>query len=131
MIIGSVHSRKPKTAGLLNLVIRNRYIILLGSQAVRYRRELYAFQKYEILNEIVAMDNRWLWVRGTITTPGSGDVPAACTLHRVMVTKGKETVDPLSLLRELGFKGEVPSPKEDPEIRGFLTWDDEVKAREK
>jgi len=121
-------SRATTTAGLLRAALRHRYVFLLGSQAVRYRRELKALQAFEIENEVIAADDKWLWVRGTVLTRDRQT--AAATLHRVMLKRGRDTVDPKDFFAHAGIRARLPLPNDVPEIAGFLEWDASIKSRE-
>jgi acyl-CoA thioesterase FadM len=121
-------------SGLLGVALRNRWTFLLGSQAVRYRREMKAFSPYRLETTILAMDDSWLWLGCQIACPAGSHgeaVQCARSLHRVLVKSRGRTVPPKTVLEALNAQRELlpdlPRPEQVKEIQGFLQWDSAVK----
>ena len=48
--------------GLAGYVIRNKYIPVLSSSAMRYRLPLLPFQKYDLSTRIICWDDKWVFM---------------------------------------------------------------------
>lgn len=109
---------------LLQASIKNRYAFMIGSQAVRYRHEIRAFQPYEVHTDIIAQDNSWIWLRHTVHADSK---MCGHVLVRVIVKQGRDTVPPSTILRLAGVDpSTVGTPDKSSEIMGFLEWDSDV-----
>lgn len=100
---------------------------MLGSQAVRYRHEIMAFQKFKIETNIVAADESWIWIRHTFI---SNERIAAHVLARVIIKQGRKTVNPKEMFSLVGLDAAtIPKPEAIKEVQEFLAWDADVKEQ--
>jgi acyl-CoA thioesterase FadM len=137
--------------GLLTPAVKNRWMFLIGSQAVRYRHEIKFMEKFDIRTQVIAYDEKgWFWFHHRFfiadknkgnTTDHHNNVLAAHVLSRILVKnmKTRKTVLPTELLKTIGASNTIPlvdatllssSPSQifhQEEIQAFLKWDDVVK----
>ena len=126
LILACEFSRWNFIAGtdLLGAAIKNRWAFMVGSQAVRYRFEIGAFEKFEVHTDIIACDESWLWVRHVVNSKGR---KSAHCLTRVIIKSGRDTVPPSKVLELCGVDSStIPKPADSAEVAGFLAWDADV-----
>jgi acyl-CoA thioesterase FadM len=112
------------SVGLIPHAMKHRWMFMVGSQAVRYRHEIKAFDPYVVKTQVVALDETWLWLRHTMH---SKNRICAHVLVRVIVKKGKDTVSPKELMELVGVDvNEFPKPSDSKEVMGFCEWDGDV-----
>ena len=122
-----------QTRVMLHEAVRRKWAFMIGSQAVRYRHQLYPWQKYRVDTELVAMDHAWLWVRHRIVVADGSERIAAFVLARIIVKQGRETVPPIDFLRLIHEHPEQvvsQDPHAHDDIKGFLQWDAYVKREQ-
>jgi acyl-CoA thioesterase FadM len=124
-------------SGLLRVAVKDRLVFMLGSQAVRYRREIGAFQQFQIDTKIVAMDQAWIWVKAMISTKGENTsaftVPCVTALHRVIIksARTKQTIVPKDFFFSAASTTPLPPPpSEVSEVVAFLEWDKQIKSQQ-
>jgi len=122
--------------GLLAAVARNKWQLMVGGQAFRYRRAIPPFARYQIWTEIESMDDQWLFITQTFTSPTkrSNQKPkimyAQGTVRAIVVPmeKNKGKISPIAVMDELGIprsESEIlVHPTEHPQAKSFLLWDE-------
>ena len=116
--------------GTLVRAFREKWVFMVGSQAVRYRHEMLAFEPYAVETQLLAADKSWFWFRHRVLTRGDSAV-AAQVLTRIIIKRGRDTITPADALRVVGVdpstSGVPTDPASVPQIRDFLAWDAVVK----
>jgi len=100
--------------GALRLVVRRGWRPVAGSAAIRFRRPLKPFQKFELRTRIVCWDLRWVFFEQRIECGGK---VAAEGLVRAMVWSVAGAVPTGEILAAMGK--EAPSP---PLPRSIQLW---------
>ncbi|KAL1969324.1 hypothetical protein VTN77DRAFT_9516 [Rasamsonia byssochlamydoides] len=83
--------------------------IALGSVYCTFKRELKPYEKFEIRSQIVAWDEKWLYILSYFLKPekkrseGSGPTLAAVAVSKYVIKKGRLTVRPERVFRASGF----------------------------
>ncbi|CAH0478068.1 unnamed protein product [Peronospora belbahrii] len=111
--------------GFLWQVIKSRRMILVGSQAIRYRHAISPFQAYEIKTQVVYWDNDWLYILHQFQDAATGKQFAE-GLVRGVVMKEKRRVPAHELFAEVNPSSDdiIEAPTEMPDIvKAFLDWD--------
>ncbi|KAH9254443.1 hypothetical protein BASA81_007556 [Batrachochytrium salamandrivorans] len=112
--------------GLLVHAVKNRWVFLAASQAVRYRHEVFAFHRMEIKTTIAAVDEDWIWVRHCVW---SRQKLCAQSLLRVKIKQGRRTVSPTEFFsaakQDMGIDLQELNPNNSKEIQAYLLWDAE------
>ena len=80
---------------------------VLGSAAVRFRRELKPLQEVELVTRIAGWNDRWLYIEHRVEREGRVHALAAV---RVVTRAGKARVAPAELLASVGYEGQAPQP---------------------
>lgn len=115
--------------GLLVHAVKNGWMFLAASQAVRYRHEVFAFRRMEIKTTIAAVDGDWIWVRHCVW---SQQRLCAQSLLRIKIKQRGRTVPPSEFLSAAnanaaakGVDLNALSPERSKEIQAYLLWDAE------
>ncbi|KAL3662037.1 hypothetical protein V7S43_012844 [Phytophthora oleae] len=109
--------------GILWQAIKNRRIVVVGSQAVRYRHAIPPFHAYEIKTQVVYWDDDWIYLLHRVQDPTTGKQFAEGVVRGV-VMKGRRRVSPNKILAEVSDGDMIDAPKEVPEVvKSFLDWD--------
>mmetsp|Transcript_16081 Transcript_16081/g.21132 ORF Transcript_16081/g.21132 Transcript_16081/m.21132 type:complete len:207 (+) Transcript_16081:83-703(+) len=118
--------------GLLSAALRRKWLFMVGSQAMRYRRAIPPFAKYQVWTVLDSVDDRWLYMTQTFTSPvKEGETPkrvyAQATVRAILVGTNGEKVSPEDIFAELDtpadVAGRMKKPNDVPAYDGFLSWD--------
>lgn len=92
---------------------RRPLIAALGGVTCLFRREIKPYQKYELVSRVLAWDEKWLFIVSYFLKPSSRNATEisedrilASAISRYVFKKGRQTVQPLDILRDSGL---VPS----------------------
>lgn len=93
--------------------------IALGSVYCTFKRELKPYEKFEIRTQIIAWDEKWLYMISYFLRPekkkrrgeGEGPTLAAVAVSKYVIKKGRLTVRPERVFRASGFL--PPRPESD------------------
>ncbi|MDF1873961.1 acyl-CoA thioesterase [Vannielia sp.] len=88
-----------KRVGLLDVLRRERWGLTIAGSAVRYRRRIRAFQKFEMQSRAIGFDKKFLYLDQSMWRNGECLGQA---VYRSAVTNAKGIVPPESLLAALG-----------------------------
>ncbi|KAH7460701.1 hypothetical protein PRIC1_006250 [Phytophthora ramorum] len=109
--------------GILWQAIKNRRVVLVGSQAIRYRHAIPPFHAYEIKTQVVHWDDDWIYMLHQFQDPVSGKQFAE-GLVRGVVMKGRRRVSANRIFAEVNDGDALEPAKEMPAVvKGFLDWD--------
>jgi len=122
---------------LAGVALRNKWTLMIGSQAIRYRYAIPPFAKYQITTKVDAVDEHWMYMSQYFSTPTENeeDTPQKVYAHvsvRAIVISLKDgaRVSPHKTMQEMGLDEEVYTNLAKPEaVNSFntlLEWDDVV-----
>lgn len=98
-------------------------MIVVGSQAIRYRHAIPPFHAYEIKTKVVYWDDDWIYLLHRFQDPTTGKQFAE-GLVRGVVMKGRRRVSANRVFAEVSGGEMIEAPKEVPDVvKGFLDWD--------
>ncbi|RLN87128.1 hypothetical protein BBJ28_00016828 [Nothophytophthora sp. Chile5] len=125
---GLVHRALNKTSIKPGMGVNypaHRRVLLVGSQAMRYRHPIPPFRPYEIRSQLVFADSDWMYFLHQFQCPTSGKLYAE-GLCRATCKEGRANVSAAKMYAEV-FEGDVAAlkmPEEMPDIvKEFLEWD--------
>eukprot|EP01029_Cantina_marsupialis_P029310 TRINITY_DN780086_c0_g1_i1.p1 TRINITY_DN780086_c0_g1~~TRINITY_DN780086_c0_g1_i1.p1 ORF type:complete len:203 (+),score=41.62 TRINITY_DN780086_c0_g1_i1:77-685(+) len=87
--------------GAFGMCLRNGWSLILGSQFIRYRHELSAFQKFSIETNIAHYDERWMYLTHTFKDQSGRICAEAIYRSGAYDSKGKSFISPASLMQKL------------------------------
>lgn len=92
--------------GLVNLIKREKYGLVVAGCSIRYRKRLRLWQKFQMHTRVVGVDQRWVFIEQSIFRNGQ-----QCTgaLFRTGVTSRNGLVSPAQVFAQLGVE-EMPHP---------------------
>ncbi|KAF0708171.1 hypothetical protein AaE_013324 [Aphanomyces astaci] len=93
--------------GIIDRVLANKWMFLVGSHAIRYRHAIPPNQPFEIHTQNIHWDHTWVYLRARFVCPETGKLYAE-GLTRITLRKGRDTISPTELLRCLYSPHEVP-----------------------
>lgn len=116
-------------SGLWRAVLRHRWTPVASAIKIRFRRELRAFQSFEIATRIVAWDSKSVVMEQQFIFKGgpkAGQIAAHALFKGGLYDREQRRFVPIErLMSEVGVIGQ--SPPLAPEIDAFLKADDELK----
>jgi acyl-CoA thioesterase FadM len=101
--------------GLARELCRKRWTPVLGGAAIRFRREIRAFDRLELVTRLASWDEKWLFLEQRFER--GGRIVADARVRAVVRAKGR-TVPPSKVLALVGHEGPAPSPPPTPESWG-------------
>lgn len=106
--------------GLVELIKKHRWGLVVAGCSIRYRKRLRLFQKFDMHTRVVGADDRWVYIQQDIFRKGE-----QCTgaLFRTAVTSRQGLVDPTRVFRELGVE-QMPAVPEWVKL-----WDESDQSR--
>ncbi|KAG3011862.1 hypothetical protein JG687_00007886 [Phytophthora cactorum] len=109
--------------GVLWQAIKNRRMVLVGSQAVRYRHAIPPFHAYEIKTQVIYWDDDWMYLLHQFQDPTTGKQFAE-GLVRGVIMKGRRRLSANKIFAEVSEGEMIETPKEIPDVvKSFLEWD--------
>jgi len=90
----------------------------IGGTALRWRKSLKLFQKYEVVSRLACWDEKWLYYDQTAV---SGGEIYALAFSRIAVVGKGGTVPPQTIIEEAGFKDTSPPTHESVEALEVAT----------
>ncbi|KAG2781887.1 hypothetical protein PC129_g12443 [Phytophthora cactorum] len=109
--------------GILGNVAQNRRVLLVGSQAVRFRYPIPPFRPYEIRSQLVFADAEWMYILHKFQCPTTGRLYAE-GLCRASCKQDDEKVSAATLYDEVFGGGAEELPKHMPDVVvQLLKWD--------
>lgn len=87
--------------GLLSWCVRKKAGFVVAHVNMRYRREVSAFQPFEIHTRIAAADASSVYMSHDFHPPGGGTMLAQCRV-RALLKQGRATIDPRQFLEAAG-----------------------------
>ena len=93
--------------GLLPVMLRRRWIPVLGSATVNFWRELRTFERVELVTRLVHWDDRWFYYEHRFEKGGEA---YALGLVKGIIKHGRQTIAPAVLMQAMGHSGEPPPP---------------------
>ncbi|KAF1775396.1 HotDog domain [Phytophthora cactorum] len=113
----------PRVTGILGNVAQNRRVLLVGSQAVRFRYPIPPFRPYEIRSQLVFADAEWMYILHKFQCPTTGRLYAE-GLCRASCKQDDEKVSAAKLYDEVFGGGAEELPKDMPDVVvQLLKWD--------
>jgi acyl-CoA thioesterase FadM len=100
--------------GLLRIVIRNRWMPLVGSATIRYRRSLQPFDRFELVTRTVCWDEKWVYMEQRFERRGE---LIAQAYVKVLFKAAGRTLRSREVLKALGQ--EQRSPQMPPAIEAL------------
>ena len=92
--------------GLIKICRQKRWVPLVRSQKIVYKRPLKRFDRYQLETKLIAWDERWLYFRQTFVRNG---LLIANSLVKVLfMSKDGSRVSSLSVLSSLGITSASP-----------------------
>ncbi len=92
--------------GLIGAIRKNKWGLTVAGVAVRYRRRIRMFQKFEMHSRALGWDHRFLYLDQSIWIKGQC---ANQALYRTAVTGPDGIISPDKVLMEMGVKGQSPA----------------------
>lgn len=102
------------TTGIFDVVWRHRFVPLVGSVYITYRRPLHLLAKFQIATRTVAWDERWFYKEQIFSYSGR---LAAIAWVKGTFHDGQGTVDPQRIIDEI-----EPGQISPPIPEGMRTW---------
>ncbi|OQR96692.1 hypothetical protein ACHHYP_13827 [Achlya hypogyna] len=113
--------------GLLGIAARKKWMFLVASQSIRYRRSIAPYAPYEIHSQLVYWDDTWTYFSHQFVCPTTGNLYAE-GLTRAILKRGKTTVAVPEIVQAMGL--DVPAQLDEPEIvKGFVAWESAAKEK--
>lgn len=91
--------------GLLRLMIRNRWVPVVGMATIRFRKSLTPFQKYRLITRVLCWDEKWTYLEQRFES--GGDLVALAYVKTVF-RAGKRTLRSREVLRALDQEQRSP-----------------------
>lgn len=95
---------------------RKPIIIVLGSVYCSFKREIKAFELYEMHSKAIGWDRKWMYILTCFmrpaSKPGAPKVLLATALSKYVVKKGRLTIQPERILRASGYLPPRPAGTE-------------------
>ena len=91
--------------GLLRIVIRNRWMPLVGSATIRYRRSLQPLDRFELVTRPVCWDDKWIYMEQRFER--KGELIAQAYVKVLFKTAGR-TLRSREILKALGQEQRSP-----------------------
>ncbi|KAG9410861.1 hypothetical protein AC1031_018885 [Aphanomyces cochlioides] len=113
-------------SGLAQLVFKEKWSFLAGSNMIRYRHEIFPGHAYEIHTEVIYWDDSWSFFRHRFVCPATGKFFIE-GVTRVMLKNGRKTVPFDEVLRLLNVNKARPTEMPDV-VKGYLAWDAATKV---
>lgn len=113
--------------GVLWKTLKNRRMMIVASQSIRYRHAIPPFHAYEIRTQVVYWDDDWIYLLHQFQDPTTGKQYAE-GLVRAAMMQGRNRVSGATVLSEVCDGEAPPSPPMPDVIKGFLEWDDACTA---
>lgn len=108
-------------SGLAGIAIKNRWMPVVASQVINYRRSLAPFQRYSLHSRILGWDERFVYFLQQFRT-ADGRLAASALVRAGILVKGRSlTME--EIIGIVGYKG--PKPVLVPEVtawRGTEEW---------
>lgn len=82
--------------------IRNSPFIPVGTVQCVFRKEIFVFERYDIVSSVMAWDNKWLYVLLKFVA-SDGRVCCICVTKYVFKKKGRITMRPREYIEEMGL----------------------------
>ena len=94
------------SSGMITHLLKRKGAFVVASMAMRFREELRPLQSFEIHSELVAADERQMWIKQIVRKPG-GDRALAGGICRAVLRRGREFISPVEIFQDAG--GDVES----------------------
>ncbi|MBM3565445.1 MAG: thioesterase [Alphaproteobacteria bacterium] len=98
-------------SGLVPVLFRKRWFPVLAGAAIKYRRPVAPFRRFDVTNRILGWDDRWIHVEQRLETPGH--VNALAVLRIAFLGPKGARVAPRELLAAAGHPDAVSPPLPD------------------
>lgn len=101
-------------AGLLQIMLKQKSVPILGSATIRYRLPLMPFQSYELHTRIVTWDDKWAYMEQRFIIADNGPKHGAVAAMALVKgsfydQKNKKTVPTNEVLEMAGLKVDAPA----------------------
>ncbi|MGL4489268.1 MAG: acyl-CoA thioesterase [Rhizobiaceae bacterium] len=100
--------------GFWSIAKKNGWFPLVGAAHMEYKRSLTVFQRYEMTSQIVAWDDRWIFVEQKLLV---GDKLCTRALFKTMIRSKDGLVTPNEVMAATGLK--LKSPELTEEMKGL------------
>lgn len=115
--------------GLWRVVLRERWVPVVNSGMIRFRRELRLFRPFRIETAILCWTESWLVMQHRVVSRGrdGSEIVAAVALVRAgLYDRNAKSFVPIArLMGEMGLG--VESPPESPEVAAFLASEEAMR----
>jgi acyl-CoA thioesterase FadM len=92
--------------GVAGWLLRQRWLPIVGSETMHFRRALKPFQRYRLITRILCWDERWIFLEQRFET-AAGDL-AAQGLVKAIVIHERRTLRPREALKAMGLLRRSP-----------------------
>ncbi len=101
--------------GFWTIAKKNGWFPLVGAARMEYRRSLTVFQRYEMTSQIMAWDDRWIFLEQQFLSDGK-----LCTraLFKTMIRSKDGLVTPIEVMAAAGIN--LKSPELTDEMKGLV-----------
>lgn len=106
-------------AGMLGLVKRERWLPVVGSIDIRFRRALMPFQRFVLRTRLICWDEKWIYLEQRIESDKG--VHSIATVRGLFRGRG-HSVPSRVLMERMGHRGE--SPAFPTEVLCLLAWEE-------
>ncbi|ETW04691.1 hypothetical protein H310_03850 [Aphanomyces invadans] len=113
--------------GMLHHCFSKRWMLLVGSQSIRYRHSIAPFQAYEIHSDIVHWDDQWFYFIHRFVCPTTGKLFAEGLTRGMVKDSNRQTIKFIDVTKQLGLGTPASKPMPDV-VKTFLEWDAATKA---
>ncbi|MDF9616401.1 acyl-CoA thioesterase [Pseudomonas entomophila] len=102
--------------GVLPGILKNRWMPLVGSVDIDYKKSIKLFQRFHIKTELMYWDEKWFYFQHTFIV--NGTISAVANVKSLLIDRSRKTVPPAAVFALLG---DIPTPPELPEsIAGWV-----------
>jgi len=90
-----------KQSGLLKIVKQQKYLPVVGSTTITYRKELKVFDKFTLKTQITHMDDKWMYI---LHEMWRGEQKVASAILKGLFIKNGKSVPTQELLDKMGMQ---------------------------
>lgn len=117
-------------SGLWRAILRHRWVPVVNSGTIRFRREMRLFRSFRLETRILCWSENWLVMQHRMLMRGrdGGEIVAAVALVRAAIydRRARAYVPVARLLAEIGVTAESPAPS--PEVEAFLASEEVLRS---
>ena len=108
--------------GLAGIILKRRWMPVMGSGTIRFRRSLSPFQKFRLHTRILCWDRKWVFLEHKVET-ADGQLAAVAVVRGLFRTRSG-TVLPAEVLQAVG--SDSASPPMPEAIKSWIAAEEDI-----